>query len=172
VSEPHCKTVVVVDLESAFDATRLSCSQEGLRHVHIYRPPRGSPTHVREMIAGIETWMLYGDHSSTTREWWGTIVLGGIGAGDVNAGWKGWLKVEREEVGGFAVGLSAQEAFESREKRQDVVDQAGWTATSSWGSFIFQEGLQVQKRQVTNDTEEDKEPVDDNQKEEDMEDME
>lgn len=86
--------------------------------------------------------MLYGEASraSAGREWWGTIVLGGLGAGDVIAGWKGWLRVDRESVRGFALGISAEEALEQRARRQDVVDEAGWAATSQWGSFVFLEG--------------------------------
>lgn len=91
--------------------------------------------------------MLYGDASraSAGREWWGTIVLGGLGAGDVVAGWKGWLRVDRESVRGFALGISAEEALEQRERRQDAVEAAGWAATSQWGGFVFRDGEEVRE---------------------------
>ena len=64
---------------------------------------------------------------------------GGLPAGDVAAGWKGWLKVEREAVGGFAMGMSVSDARARREERQKVVDKAGWAAESPWGGFVFHE---------------------------------
>ncbi|KAI1655430.1 hypothetical protein F4813DRAFT_366952, partial [Daldinia decipiens] len=85
--------------------------------------------------------MLYGAHGSRAREWWGTVVIGGgSGAsvkGDVNAGWKGWLRVEREEVAGFPVGISVEEALRDRNKRQEVVEDAGWVASSRVGSYVW-----------------------------------
>jgi hypothetical protein len=83
--------------------------------------------------------MLYGAHrASAGREWWGTVVVGGSGApGDISASWRGWLRVDRASVGGFAVGLSAEEALDQRAARQEVVDRAGWTASSAWGGFVF-----------------------------------
>lgn len=96
--------------------------------------------------------MLHGEGSAQSRgrEWWGTVVVGavvagggggggGLPAGDVAAGWKGWLKVEREAVGGFAMGMSVSDARARREERQKVVDKAGWAAESPWGGFVFHE---------------------------------
>lgn len=91
--------------------------------------------------------MLHGEGAkqSRGRAWWGTIVVGAAegsstsaGAGDVvTAGWKGWLKVEREKVGGFAMGMSVQDAKVRRDERQRVVDGAGWAVDSPWGGFVF-----------------------------------
>ncbi|KAH7030695.1 uncharacterized protein B0I36DRAFT_112980 [Microdochium trichocladiopsis] len=47
-----------------------------LRHVYIYRPPHSQ---VRAAIAAAADFMLYGDHASRDREWWGTIVIGSSG---------------------------------------------------------------------------------------------
>ena len=69
--------------------------------------------------------MLYGDHGSKSREWSGTVVVGGIG-GDVNVGWRGWLRVEKEEVSGFEWGVSVEEAIGDRERRTEVLEGKGW----------------------------------------------
>ncbi|KAI1112692.1 hypothetical protein F5Y14DRAFT_252751 [Nemania sp. NC0429] len=147
VSRPHNYTVVVVDTEHKFDVTRLvggaaaaqpSCypaTPADLAHVHVYLPGRGREG-VRAALAGVDEFMLHGAHASRGRAWWGTVVIGGTG-GHVNAGWKGWLRVDRAEVGGFAVGLSAEEALAERETRQRVVDAAGWVASSPWGCYAF-----------------------------------
>lgn len=65
--------------------------------------------------------------------------MGGVGAGDITTGWKGWLRVDRENVRGFAPGISAEEALDQKRQRQDMVDAAGWVATSQWGGFVFRE---------------------------------
>lgn len=96
-------------------------------------------------MAAADEFMLYGAHESRGRRWWGTVVIGGGGHGHghghghvyVHAGWKGWLRVDREEVGGFAVGMSVEEALRDRGKRQEVVDAAGWTASSRWGTYLW-----------------------------------
>lgn len=63
----------------------------------------------------------------------------GSGTADVTTGWKGWLRVDREEVSGFGVGMSAQEAVSDRERRHAAVQEAGWTAGCVWGAFSFEE---------------------------------
>ncbi|KAI0880688.1 uncharacterized protein GGS22DRAFT_193065 [Annulohypoxylon maeteangense] len=168
IADPHNYTVVIVDAESRFDVTRLISSPissdpashqpsgsnssnypakvPDLRHVHIYRPARGQEE-VRAAVAAADQWMLYGNHGSRAREWWGTVVIGGgSGAGggmsvkgDVNAGWKGWLRVEREEVSGFPAGVSVEEALHDRGKRQEVVDAAGWVAMSRVGGYVWKD---------------------------------
>ncbi|KAF4976894.1 hypothetical protein FZEAL_6496 [Fusarium zealandicum] len=141
VSPPHLYAVLIIDLEGRFDATRLTCSPSHTRHVYVQRPARSSPEQLRALVAEAEGVLLYGDvaQASAGREWWGTVVVGGLGAGDVSAGWKGWLRVDREHVREFALGISAEEAFEQRGRRQDVVDAAGWAVTSQWGGFTFNE---------------------------------
>ncbi|KAI0420531.1 hypothetical protein F5X98DRAFT_10930 [Xylaria grammica] len=149
ISAPHNYTVVVVDVEGKFDVTRLISSTptpaekstttttpDDLAHVHIYRPRR-EQLHV--VLAGAEDYMLYGPHSSRGRQWWGTVVVGGVG-GDVNAGWKGWLRVEREGVVGFAPGMSVEEALRERERRHEAVERAGWVASSPWGTHVWKGG--------------------------------
>ncbi|KAI0146289.1 hypothetical protein GGR57DRAFT_479435 [Xylariaceae sp. FL1272] len=161
IAEPHSYTVVIIDTEGKFDVTRLIPPSSSfskppatsttatattppnplpatildLKHLHIYRPARGQE-HVKAILSQLDEFMLYGDHGSKAREWWGTVVIGGVG-GDVNAGWKGWLTVEREEVSGFAPGMSVEEALRERDKRQQAVDRAGWSVSSRFGNFVL-----------------------------------
>ncbi|KAI1331639.1 hypothetical protein F5Y16DRAFT_240058 [Xylariaceae sp. FL0255] len=149
IAAPNNYVVVIIDTEAKFDVTRLLGNNSesstthpatipDLKHVHIYQPGRGQDQ-VQRILARLPQFMFYGRHESLAREWWGTIVIGGIG-GDVNAGWKGWLKVERESVSGFAPGVSVEEALRDREKRQRAVEGAGWAAGSRWGGFAWEEG--------------------------------
>ncbi|RGP59438.1 hypothetical protein FSPOR_11315 [Fusarium sporotrichioides] len=142
VSPPHLYAILVIDIEGRFDATRLTCLPSHMRHVYIQRPARSDPEHIRALVAEAEVILLYGDvaRASAGREWWGTVVVGGLGYGDISAGWKGWLRVDRENVRGFASSISAEEALDQKEQRQDVVDTAGWAATSHWGGFTFKDG--------------------------------
>ncbi|KAI1345869.1 hypothetical protein F5Y01DRAFT_322533 [Xylaria sp. FL0043] len=165
IAPPHNYAVVVVDAEGKFDITRLvtstspspstatapstanppekasyPASPADLAHVHIYRPARRGREHVDAVLASVQEYMVYGNHSSRGREWWGTVVVGGTGGGDVNAGWKGWLRVEREGVAGFTVGMSVEEALRERERRHEVVERAGWVAASPWGAYVWKGG--------------------------------
>ncbi|KAH7149721.1 hypothetical protein B0J13DRAFT_313474 [Dactylonectria estremocensis] len=139
VSPPSLHALLVIDLDGRFDATRLTCDESHLHHVYVQRPARSSLERLRAVVSEAEGFMLYGNgaHTSAARQWWGTVVVGGIGAGDIAAGWKGWLRVDREHIRGFALGISAEEAMEQRRWRQDAVDTAGWAATSDWGGFFF-----------------------------------
>lgn len=113
-----------------------------LAHLHVFRPAHGSQAHLSEVVASAGDFMLYGQHGSHGREWWGTIVVGGSGAGedvDVTAAWNGWLRVDRQELAGQAIGLSAEEALRERERRQQAFDNTGWMASSVWGNFTFNE---------------------------------
>lgn len=119
-----------------------------LRHLYVYRPGRGQDQ-IRAAVAAAREWMVYGTHGSRAREWWGTVVIGagagagagtsGIVKGDVNAGWKGWLRVEREEVAGFAAGASVEEALRDRGRRQEVVDGTSWVASSRVGGYVWKD---------------------------------
>ncbi len=80
--------------------------------------------------------MLYGEHSSMDREWMGTIVNGGVG-GDINLGWRGWLRVEREAVGGFSEAISVEEAWGERERRMELAEKAGWRGFCEEGGFVI-----------------------------------
>lgn len=155
VSMPHQMTVLILDLEARFDATRLTCPNDDLCHVYIQRPARlardhhenpenqDTGEHLRSLVADAGAFMLYGaaalPQASGTRRWWGTIVIGGYGVGDVTTGWRGWLRVDREQVRGFSAGTSAEEALEQRSQRQAAADNVAWSATSPWGNFILHE---------------------------------
>ncbi|KAI1262675.1 hypothetical protein F5Y18DRAFT_149449 [Xylariaceae sp. FL1019] len=160
IAEPHSYSVVIIDTEGKFDVTRLIAPSSppslpkppsttattaphnpfpatisDLKHLHVYRPARGQE-HVKAILSQLDEFMLYGEHGSKAREWWGTVVIGGVG-GDVNAGWKGWLRVEKEEVSGFAPGMSVEEALRDRDRRQAAVDKAGWSLSSRFGGLVF-----------------------------------
>jgi hypothetical protein len=173
ITAPHNKAVAIVDFTGRFEPLRLlatnplgsssatttasdatdSASQPtvqraDLEHVHMVRARRTSASSVAQCVASIEEYMLYGNHSSRDREWWGTVVIGGglNPAGSVSAAaaaqvavtadWKGWLRVDRAEVPTFW-DMSAGEALADREKRQAAVEDAGWVATSPWGGFTI-----------------------------------
>ncbi|KAI2640046.1 hypothetical protein GGS21DRAFT_487784 [Xylaria nigripes] len=143
IAPPHNFTVVVIDAETKFDVTHLvrpntashPATVNDLHHVYVYRPPRGQD-HIKAAIAAAEEFMLYGAHGSRHRQWWGTVVIGGVGGGQVNAGWRGWLRVDRENVEGFGIGMSVEEALVERVKRQQTVEAAGWVASSRWGKLV------------------------------------
>ncbi|KAK7747611.1 hypothetical protein SLS62_009022 [Diatrype stigma] len=136
-----------------------------LRHVHILRPPRTATTTtegdsrgggLRAALAAAREWMLYAPaprHPSRDREWWGTVVVGGgdVGLGPgpgpgggemlVTSGWKGWLRVDREEVAGFAEAgsCSVEEALAQRGRRGEAVERARWVAACRWGGYAWRE---------------------------------
>ncbi|KAI1494213.1 hypothetical protein F5X96DRAFT_36927 [Biscogniauxia mediterranea] len=157
LAPPHRYTVVLIDAEGRFDVTRLvpsspcsssatrgegRCTPQDLRHLYVYRPTSREPEQVRAVLEAAKEFMLYGKHGSRDREWWGTVVIGGTGGGDVVAGWKGWLRVEREldEGSRFHAGVSVEEALGQRERRRDVAaNAAGWVASSPWGSYRWRE---------------------------------
>lgn len=119
---------------------------DDLRHVHVYRPARGSSAYIREVLNSAENFIVYSKHASIAREWWGTIVIGGgsptaLGTAhaDVTTGWKGWLRVQRDDVRGFPLGMSAEEALVDRHPRQRAADASGYAATCAWGDFHFRE---------------------------------
>lgn len=132
-----------IDVEPMTEPAR-RVTAEDLKHVHIYRPARGSPSYIREVLSAAEHHMIYSKHASIAREWWGSIVIGGgspavLGPelASVTTGWRGWLRVDREEVRGFGLGMSIEEALLDRDRRQRAVSDAGWTANCVWGGFTF-----------------------------------
>lgn len=148
VSPPHTYAVFVIDLDGRFDAARLTCSASDLSHVYVQTPAReaaATPDRLRGLVGDAEAFMVYssGARASAGRVWWGTVVVGGFGAGDVAAGWKGWCRVERARVAGFAAGVSGEEALGQREGRRRAVEEAGWVVLSEWGGFVFEEGVRA-----------------------------
>ncbi|KAG5984659.1 hypothetical protein E4U55_003880 [Claviceps digitariae] len=142
ISPPHSKAVFVLDLEGRFDATSLDCEAADLAHVYVQRPARSESENLRRLVAEAEEFMLYDETAGVSRhrEWWGTLVVGGLAAGDVTAGRKGWLRIERSSVPGFAWGTSVEEAWTQRENRERAVEERGWLASSQWGGFQFAVG--------------------------------
>ncbi|KAI1178044.1 hypothetical protein F4777DRAFT_595516 [Nemania sp. FL0916] len=159
IAAPHNYTLVIVDAEGTFDVTSLLPSSPtpasktsfpatpaDLAHVHIYRPGRGQEK-IQAALSHAEGYMLYAPHESRGRAWWGTVVVGGTG-GTVNAGWKGWLRVDRAEgngppgfgnqPGGGVVGV--REAVGERERRYAVVEGAGWKAEGGGGRYTWAGG--------------------------------
>jgi hypothetical protein len=135
---------------SSVSGTNTHLEPHDLAHLYVSRPANGSgrpEEEVRRAVERSSNAMLYGDHGSRAREWWGVIVVGEIAGGsggntadhavNVVAGWKGWLRVGREEVGAFGPGTSVQEALRDRQIRQQAVDEKGWTAKSVWGGLLF-----------------------------------
>ncbi|ORY56315.1 uncharacterized protein BCR38DRAFT_451014 [Pseudomassariella vexata] len=163
IAAPHCYAVVVVDADYRFDVTRIvvrnsndngstsgasfqnpqsddgkvkvsssyPATTQDLKHLYVYRPAR-SPAAVKAAVSSAAEYMLYAAHGSRDRAWWGTVVINGTG-GDVNAIWKGWLEVRREEIAGFGVGMCVEEALKEREKRQATADARGWEAVAAGG---------------------------------------
>jgi len=130
--EEKLGTVVVVDMDGRFDVSRLRCE---LQHVHMVRPFKGA---LKITLDSIDDYLLYGQHQSKGRELVATIVIGGQG-GDIMAGWRGWMLVEREEVAKFEPGTSVEEALVEREARQEAVESADWIASSACGEFRWKE---------------------------------
>jgi hypothetical protein len=132
-------TVAVIDIEGRFSPSHLTeLSVEQLRHIHVFKC---SKERLKITLESVKGYMLWGEHGSKGREWLSTIVIGGVG-GDVMVGWRGWLSVKREAVGGLGEGVSVEEAWEERERRQEVVDGKGWTGFCEMGEFSWREEAQ------------------------------
>lgn len=138
-SPPSNKVIIVIDYEGGFQASRLTCSQCDLEHIYVLRLAENTRDQVRVIIANTEKYLLYDDGAkrSAGRELWGTVVLGNVGGGDITAGWKGWLRVDREQTRPFPPDITIEEALQQREERQVEVDNAGWQVSSPWGGFVF-----------------------------------
>ncbi|PQE23568.1 peptidase M43 pregnancy-associated plasma-A protein [Rutstroemia sp. NJR-2017a BVV2] len=112
-----------------------------LAHLHVFRP---SVKNLESTLRSVEGYLLYGGHGSGGREFGGTVVFGGeggvgvgvegkelgLGRPVVSVGWRGWLRVEREETAGFGAGMSAEEIVGRREARWEVVERKGWRAVA------------------------------------------
>ncbi|KAH6683201.1 hypothetical protein B0J14DRAFT_141426 [Halenospora varia] len=139
-------TLVVVDIDGRFSPSHLlpSLPFSELKHVHVFRPAKSN---LAVTLSSLDSYMLNGEHASKGREWKGTFVLGGspgvgIGKGAeerilVGTGWRGWLRGEREEVTGFGVGISGEEAWAEREQRWGVVVGKGWKGVAEEGVVEF-----------------------------------
>ncbi|TGO22224.1 hypothetical protein BPAE_0177g00180 [Botrytis paeoniae] len=131
-------------LEAGLKENKLKRSD--LKHLHIFRP---SAQNLESTLKGVEEYMLYGNHDSYGREFGGTILFGvegregvdmgslrGMGRPEVVMGWRGWLRVEREEVGAFGTGGSVEEMLEEREMREEVVRGKGWRGAGEKGGEV------------------------------------
>ncbi|TGO51171.1 hypothetical protein BCON_0167g00250 [Botryotinia convoluta] len=131
-------------LEAGLKENKLKRSD--LKHLHIFRP---SAHNLESTLKGVEEYMLYGNHDSYGREFGGTILFGiegregvdmgslrGMGRPEVVMGWRGWLRVEREEVGAFGMGGSVEEMLEERERREEVVRGKGWRGVGEKGGEV------------------------------------
>ncbi|KAM3079331.1 hypothetical protein ACMFMG_005765 [Clarireedia jacksonii] len=156
LSAPCNKTVVLIDLASRFSPSFLNVypddviGSEGklkvsdLKHLHVFRP---HAKNLESTLRSVEGYLLYGDHMSGERAFGGTMVLGGegltnagvegkdlgLGKPVVSVGWRGWLRVEREETAAFGAGMSADEILGERETRWEVVERKGWKVVADSG---------------------------------------
>ncbi|KAK4222163.1 hypothetical protein QBC38DRAFT_375689 [Podospora fimiseda] len=145
ISPPWEKTISIIDFDGKFEALRLLVAakqvrKEDLGHVYLWMPGQEEE---EDCFGEVERYMLYGDHESREREWWGTVVIGGSGNGrrypghvGLTAGRSGWMRVGRVEVPGFG-GKGVEHGLREREKRQEVVEKAGWVGSCAWGEFVF-----------------------------------
>ncbi|ESZ94430.1 hypothetical protein SBOR_5148 [Sclerotinia borealis F-4128] len=157
------KCVVLIDVRSSFSPSFLpfenddasneeereeeqrKLKKSDLKHLHIFRP---SAQKLECTLIGIEKYMLYGDHESYGREFGGTILFGfdardaggngvgnvkGMGRPEIVMGWRGWLRVEREEVLRFGLGVSAEEMLGERERRVEICRGKGWRGRGDKG---------------------------------------
>ncbi|KAM3517587.1 hypothetical protein NHJ13051_008854 [Beauveria bassiana] len=138
-SPPNNKVVIIIDYEGSFQASGLNCSESALEHIYVLRPAENTRDKLRDVIASTENYVVYNEEAkkSANLELWGTIVLGSTTGGDVTAGWKGWLRVDREEVRPFPPDISIEEALQQREERQRAVEASRWQVSSAWGGFCF-----------------------------------
>jgi hypothetical protein len=106
-----------------------------LQHIHVFKP---ALSNLKITLESVENYMLYGEHGSKGREWVGTIVVGASG-GDINIGWRGWLRVEREEVPKFGDGVAVEEVWREKgmRQRQEVVDKSGWKVECEFGDYCW-----------------------------------
>ncbi|KAK6846207.1 hypothetical protein PG987_001395 [Apiospora arundinis] len=135
-------------------STSYPATRDDLKHIYVYRPARSADqSQIQASLAAARDHMLYAPHASRGRAWWGSVVVGGTGGGfggsatvdgrgerlvaDVVASWKGWLYVQREEVSGFGVGMSVEEALSEREKRAELVRNRGWEARAREGAYTW-----------------------------------
>ncbi|CZS88097.1 uncharacterized protein RCO7_01065 [Rhynchosporium graminicola] len=126
-------TIALLDLTGRFSPSHLldssssslpSLQKADLQHIHVFRPTKSN---LKATLDSIETYMLYGEHRSHGKEWLGIIVNGGVG-GDINLGWRGWLRVEREVVPALGEGVSVEEVWGERGRREEALNSKGWRA--------------------------------------------
>lgn len=138
--------MAVVDVEGRFSPSHMvndEFGKEELKHVYVWRPTKDN---LAITLDSVEEFMLFGEHASKERVWRGLFLLGGnvlgkgIAGGEimtVTTGWRGCLRVEREEVAGFLAGSSVEEAWGDREAREKAVRNRGWKGVSEIGEFVF-----------------------------------
>ncbi|KAH8887804.1 hypothetical protein GQ53DRAFT_749486 [Thozetella sp. PMI_491] len=124
-----------------------------LDHVHIYQPPWDA--NIADVMTEAERFMLYGNHASKGREWWGTFVINEapIFARDsvmlpptsalssrpiVHVGSRGWLRIEKQPASPpLNLELPAKELPAEVARYNAEVSRTGWLASSEWGGFLF-----------------------------------
>ena len=121
-------------------------TEDDLSHVHVFSPAKGKETLAIPIAAAVtaaEKYMLYGEHGSRDREWWGIVAIGGTGPiSDVAMAttWKGWLRVDREELSPPGLAARTGEALTATEETRHAPSEAvSWVASSLWGGFSFRE---------------------------------
>ncbi|KAG9246879.1 hypothetical protein BJ878DRAFT_247057 [Calycina marina] len=134
-------TLCIVDLTQRFSISHLrSIGPSLLQHLHVFSPAKEN---FRVTVAGLEKYMLYGDHGSRGRVWRGTIVIGEVPPPAamlgkmvvfaVNQSWRGWATVQREEVARYPWGVGPMQVIGERDKRHEK----GWSVVSETGIYTF-----------------------------------
>ncbi|KAK8120617.1 hypothetical protein PG999_004737 [Apiospora kogelbergensis] len=142
-TSPSTSTPLNATNPNSYPATR-----NDLKHIYVYRPARGAnQSQIRASLAAAREYMLYAPHASRNRAWWGSVVVGGTSGGfggpgvdgrgerlvaDVITSWRG-----RQEVPGFGVGMSVDEALGERERRAELVRNRGWEARAREGVYAW-----------------------------------
>ncbi|KAK8017924.1 hypothetical protein PG991_007114 [Apiospora marii] len=126
-------------------------TKNDLKHVYVYRPARSAnQSQVQASLAAAREYMLYAPHASRARAWWGSVVVGGAAGGfgaavdgrggEAGGRRRGELEGLRQEVAGFGVGISVEEALEDRERRAALVRNRRWEARAREGTYAWGHG--------------------------------
>lgn len=116
-----------------------------LAHVYVVRPADSREGPLCRAILSAKQYMMYGQHRSRDREFWGTVVIGADDPGadvDVVCGtMRCWLKVERQYVPGLGGrGVTSYEG--ALKKRAEHEAERAFTPLAArciWGRFNFDE---------------------------------
>lgn len=121
-------------LNESSEMGEVEIQEQDLQHLYIYKVAREN---VHETLKVIDEFMVYGDHSSKNRQWWGVLVIGGPAVGgDLHFSRKGWLHVQRVAAEGFE-GIGVCEALQQRERRNDMLNNKGYIGRSKMGDVFL-----------------------------------